>query len=476
MLLAFSTAALAAIAQQPCLNTTANFTLCTTFSFKAQCEAADNPGCCHWCPSRGDDGRSSGQCLGNRTKCPFPSVAAARQPRPAAPAGHNLAETGPLTIYAAPHGQASFTGAGADQPTTLAAALLRASRGSTVELLPGMYSVRQPLQIPSGVSLRGSGTSKVSGGVAITGWAPDTTRPWLLKAELPAELRGAAVNQLWVAGQRRGAARTPTFRFNSTLPTGLQAKPGQLTAVANASALRAVTYQHWTAAIRQVAHLDAATGVIEFTKAPATYTGDLPSGSRVYLENAPEYLASGSGTFFAGGDVIHYAPLAEELSHFSSANAVEVLAATPGLLQIVHNNHTTDVSLENLVFSHTDVDYASCFSGNCALQSASWLDTAAVHFEFSTNVVMKNVTIEHTGGFGLWLGAGVHDASFEHGRVSAPCNNCIPASVSVCLCVCVSVCLCVCVSVCLCVSVPLCLCVSVSLCLCLTHLYCGAGT
>ena len=288
MLLAFSTAALATMAQQPCINTTTNFTLCTTFSFKAQCEAADNPGCCHWCPSRGDDGHTSGQCLGNRTKCPSPSIAAARQPQPAVV--HNLPATSPLTIYAAPHGQSSFTGAGADQPTTLAVALRRASRGATVELLPGMYSVRQPLQIPSGVSLRGSGTSTVSGGVAITGWAPDTTRSWLQKAKLPAELRDAAVNQLWVSGQRRGAARTATIRFNNTLPTGLQAKPGQLTSVANASALRAVTYQHWTAAIRQVTHLDAATGVIEFTKAPATYTGDLPSGSRVYLENAPEYL------------------------------------------------------------------------------------------------------------------------------------------------------------------------------------------
>ena len=48
MLLAFSAATLVVMAQQPCLNTTTNFTLCTTFSFKAQCEAADNPGCCHW--------------------------------------------------------------------------------------------------------------------------------------------------------------------------------------------------------------------------------------------------------------------------------------------------------------------------------------------------------------------------------------------------------------------------------------------
>ena len=74
MLLALSAAAVAAtFAQQPCQNTTANFTKCATYSFEAQCKAADNPGCCHWCPSShggAGAGARAGQCLGNRTKCP----------------------------------------------------------------------------------------------------------------------------------------------------------------------------------------------------------------------------------------------------------------------------------------------------------------------------------------------------------------------------------------------------------------------
>jgi len=181
--------------------------------------------------------------------------------------------------------------------------------------------VRQPLQIPSGVSLRGAAnaTTTVSGAVEIGGWVADTTKPWLFKASLPPQLQSQPVNQLWVAGQRRGVARTPTFRFNNSLPKGLQAKPDQqLVPVANASTLRAVTYQHWTAAIRKVTALDTTSGVISFEMAPASYTGDGPSGSRVYLENAPEYLASGSGTFFADADVILYAPLQAELHLFAA--------------------------------------------------------------------------------------------------------------------------------------------------------------
>jgi hypothetical protein len=198
----------------------------------------------------------------------------------------------------------------------------------------------------------------------------------------------------------------------------VQAKPGQLVPVANASALRAVTYQHWTAAIRQVLALDADAGVVTFAKPPASYTGDGPSGSRFYLENAPEYLASGSGTFFADDGTIWYAPLAVELASFAGTGETGgVVAAKPQLLELVSQNNTHDVAIENVELSHTDVDYGACFASNCALQSASWLTTAAVHFGFSQRVSLTNVTIQHTGGFGLWFGPGVRNATFANGRV-----------------------------------------------------------
>ena len=43
MLAALAVAVVAAMAQQPCQNTSANFTSCSTFTFKMQCMAADNP-------------------------------------------------------------------------------------------------------------------------------------------------------------------------------------------------------------------------------------------------------------------------------------------------------------------------------------------------------------------------------------------------------------------------------------------------
>ena len=224
-----------------------------------------------------------------------------------------------------------------------ALALASTADGSTaLELEPGTHRISQPLRIPSRVSLHGHGRATVSGGMAITGWQPEPGKAWLHRAALPAALRGRPVNQLWVEGQRRGAARSPTMRFGNVTASGLQAAPGQLlTRYRNASDMRCVTYQHWTAAVRKVVAVDATTGMIKLDRAPAPMTGDASSGSRYFLENAPEYLSAGTGTFYADSDSILYAPLAAE----ASFTGKDVVAARPGLLELVSNNHTQDISI-----------------------------------------------------------------------------------------------------------------------------------
>eukprot|EP01051_Picozoa_sp_SAG22_P015559 SAG22_NODE_2050_length_3084_cov_2.021106_2_plen_629_part_01 len=152
------------------------------------------------------------------------------------------------------------------------------NRATTVQLASGRYQLREPLVLPGGVSLLGAqsgGGTVLSGGVAITGWAPDGlgARPWLWRASLPPPLRGAfrefsngprkegwangttddAIRQLWVNGQRRGVARTKLLRYLAATGTGIVAFPGQLRRTYNSSSVRAVTYQHWTAAPRTVA-------------------------------------------------------------------------------------------------------------------------------------------------------------------------------------------------------------------------------
>ena len=174
------------------------------------------------------------------------------------------------------------------------------SAHSLINLQPGVYRVKQPVKLPAGSTLLGRGLATVSGGIEIGPWKPVPDRDWLFSAALPAELWGVGSSQLFVNGQRRGVARSSTMQFTQVTATGLQAAAGQiLQHYENQTALRCVTYQHWTAAITRVESVNATTGQITLERKPDPMTGDESSGSRYFLENAPEYLHAGSGTFYA---------------------------------------------------------------------------------------------------------------------------------------------------------------------------------
>ena len=123
-----------------------------------------------------------------------------------------------------------------------------------------------------------------------------------------------------------------------------------------------------------------------------------PTSGSLLCRERPEYLTKGSGTFYADAQSIVYAPLDVE----SSSALGAVVAATPGLFELVSNNGTRDVSIEGLTFAHTDVDFEACFAGPCALQSATFVNTAAVHFEFSENITLHRCTVVSAVRAELW--------------------------------------------------------------------------
>jgi hypothetical protein len=186
-----------------------------------------------------------------------------------------------ITVYAAPNRSLHSTVGSAVEPASLANALRLASTAThagaaaVVQLLPGRYQLDNSISVPSRVTLRGQvgAETTLSGGVPITGWAAVPGKPWLFVSSLPTQLAGSCVNQLFVAGQRRAPARSATMRFNKVLPHGLHTTPGQLLPhYANVSAMRVITWQHWTTVIDKVESIGALD--IQFsTGPPATYTG-----------------------------------------------------------------------------------------------------------------------------------------------------------------------------------------------------------
>ena len=324
-------------------------------------------------------------------------------------------------LLAAPRTAASTRAAWVEPGASLQAAIDEHA-GSTVHVAPGRHALTAPLRLDqrhSGTRIIGHGGPVLSGGEVIPGpWTPVAGRDWLYRALLPPRLRSGLISQLWVGGQRRGAARSPTMRFAGIVADGLRTGPRQLLrSYSNVTAMRCLIYQHWTASYSRVTATDAVSGNITLDRPVDGLSGDLASGSRYFLENAPEYLAPHSGTFYADGATILYAPLESEASRFGAAALLEVVAAVPGMLELVRSANASDVHMQDLAFAHTDADFATCFAGNCALQSATWETTATIHFEFSQRISLHNVSIEHVGGYGLWFGPGVHDAEFLRGRV-----------------------------------------------------------
>ena len=87
-------------------------------------------------------------------------------------------------------------------------------------------------------------------------------------------------------------------------------------------------YQHWTAVPRMVinngpdatlnstnelvfgcGHCQFCPAGMRSQCAPEPYTGDSSTNQRYYLEDAPEFLSPGSGTFFSDAARILYDPL-----------------------------------------------------------------------------------------------------------------------------------------------------------------------
>ena len=63
----------------------------------------------------------------------------------------------------------------------------------------GTHRISQPIQIPSGVSLRGNGAATISGGITIEHWAPVQGTPWLFEAALPADELSAGDMQVFLS-------------------------------------------------------------------------------------------------------------------------------------------------------------------------------------------------------------------------------------------------------------------------------------
>lgn len=129
-------------------------------------------------------------------------------------------------------------------------------------------------------------------------------------------------------------------------------------------------------------------------------------GYRCFIEGHESFLREGSGTFVHDVEAhrLLYAP--------ADGKVPGEATIVPQLTELLRSDGATSVTLQDLTFQHSAVDFSRCLSSGsfCEMQSAADQSVAALHWTNSELVVLRNITIQHTGGYGLWFDSGTRDA------------------------------------------------------------------
>lgn len=84
------------------------------------------------------------------------------------------------------------------------------------------------------------------------------------------------------------------------------------------------------------------------------------------------------------------------------AGKLDVVApVTAGDLLLIQN--ASGISIDGLSFQHTDWDGKHAFKMSGGVQSASFLDAAAVHLKNASNCTLSQIEVLHTGQYGVWF-------------------------------------------------------------------------
>ena len=303
--------------------------------------------------------------------------------------------------------------------------------------LRGHIKLDRPLAIPAQQdNARGAraawpqlilrGPAIVDGGVSVVNWTRDTRRPWLYSAPVPVELSLPAeksITQLWDGEKRIPLARTPILHyshlgtlnatsglarsvvFNSTrgIPRDFEPSLGVLLFI----------YHAWDVSYHPVINLRRSGGnmsgvelaVGNWIKTSWGVGAGAP-GYRCFIEGHESFLHEGSATF------VHDVRAMRLLYAPADGKAPGQATIIPRLAELLRSDGASSVTLQDLTFQHSAVDFSGCLSSAsfCEMQSAADQSVAALHWTNSERVVLRNITIQHTGGYGLWFDSGTRDA------------------------------------------------------------------
>jgi hypothetical protein len=339
-------------------------------------------------------------------------------------------------VYVSPSGSDSNNGSAHSPFATVhrAQAAIRgrpAGSGGTVYLFAGTYSLPTTLllgEADSGCTYAtlpedaAAGRMAVlSGGLPITGWVGEglsssVGKGGKMMAPLPAALRNAEFQQLWVDGVRAVRARSPNIgedkesrgystsvhRYlasnNTSVGPGFAYNASDIAfrsswAGSNASVL---AFGAWTASWYHIKSVDLATSTVHFVenKTQINTFNDGPGSKRFVVENLAELLDAPHEWYadFASGTVSYVST--------ERQRQLELYAIAPRLLTVVKVDGGHNITLRDLTISHsTVVQGASSYGSQPGL----------LVVDDASHVLVESCTLEHAGSNGIALMENIRD-------------------------------------------------------------------
>ena len=329
------------------------------------------------------------------------------------------------TIYVAPDGDDAWSGRvekrdGTIGPKATVAAALQAARSVRqtqpavpvdIQLRGGRYQLDDAVTItPADSNLTVSAYQNerpvLSGGRLVTGWRKVSDAPAHWQAKVPET--NWYFRSLFIDGQRKQRARTPTDGFyrvqgpsSQDKPMKLKFKPGDIKMEwADRGDVEVIALLAWSNIRMFIRGVDQTTSVATLSGNPRPSNKE--DNARYFIENAPDGLdVPGEWYLDRTNRLITYiAQLQEDLT---KAEVVASRLDDLFVLQGEPNNPVRNVTLRGLTFSHTDWDPGT--DGYADSQAAVAI-RGDLRAEFAVNCAIEDCTFTRLAGYAVELGRG----------------------------------------------------------------------
>jgi hypothetical protein len=306
-------------------------------------------------------------------------------------------------------------------------------KGGAVVLAPGTYRLSAPLRITANMSgtTIASSTGRAAdvrflGSVAVGPWrrqSRDGDAPDVYAATLPA---GAVDEhgflwQLFVNGERRGAARSSTMNYDSVNASGIVCASATCELPRNLSrplSAAFVLYESWVSSTHAISAYDPASGVVTaLSGIDISYAQTPASGHRFHLAHAPELLAPGTFALDGATGEVLYMPLEGEDMTTAQVEVPVINELLVAAGDYASGEFVDNVVVANVSFMYGGIDMSSCLSGTCSAQSGDFLTDAAVHLNGARNWVLSGVVVGHVGSYGVWFDMGTSNSTLMRSHV-----------------------------------------------------------